>query len=47
VLKKDCTVSICCMNMANTAHLKLSVVPLVFSDCHDIAIDGSGVCYIF
>jgi hypothetical protein len=47
VLKKDCTVFICCMNMMNTAHIKLSVGPSVFSDCHDITIDGSAVCYIF
>jgi hypothetical protein len=47
VLKKDCTVNMCCMNVVNTAHIKLSVGSPVFSECHDIAIDGSGMCYIF
>jgi hypothetical protein len=37
----------CWMNVMNTAHIKLSVGPPVFSECHDITIDGSGVCYIF
>jgi hypothetical protein len=47
VLKKDCTVNICWMNVMNTAHIKLSVGPPVFSECRDIAVDGSGVCYMF
>jgi hypothetical protein len=47
MVKKFCTVSICCMNVMNTAHIKLSVGPPVFGDCRDITIGGSGVCYIF
>lgn len=47
MLKKDCTVNMCCMNVMNNVHIKLYVGPLVFSECHDIVVDGSGVCYIF
>ena len=31
----------------NTAHTKLYVGPSVLSECHDITIDGSGMCYVF
>lgn len=47
MVKEVCTVSICCMNVMNTAHIKLYVGPPVFGDCPDITVDGSVVCYIF
>jgi len=47
MVKEVCTVSICCMNVMNTAHIKLYVVLPVFGECHDTTIDGSVVCYIF
>jgi hypothetical protein len=47
VLKKDCTVNICWMNVMNTAHIKVSLGPPVFSECRDIAVDGSGVCVTY